>query len=278
MNRIIPMEAALYHADYSAWSRSMLSTFRESKREAYLRYIEKSAPESTTNSAMKLGSLAHTMLLEPHEINNRFVAIPKELLAKNGAISTKDAKQFVMDNEEVGREVIKPKEWEETKKVVDSILKVCGKWLEKATQIEHAIYWNDPVTGLALKARPDWIVRTASDVFIFDLKTTTRIIPHTFSRVVETHEYWLQESHYRQGESVVSGTKPHMFFVGIEQSWPYRAGLFQLSQESRDKSFECWRYLVNQVSHAIEKNAWADPWEDEITVMDLKDYVFRSAS
>lgn len=276
MSKIINMPADAYHADLSAWSRSMLSTFRESKREAYLRYIAKDAPKDEHKECMTLGSLAHTMLLEPAKVKERFAIIPESYLSPGEAIRSKEAKQFVDDAEAEGMEVVKPKAYKRTERIIESVKKTCGQWLDKATHIEQSVYWQDEVSGLQLKARPDWIIESASEVYIFDLKTTTRIIPHTFAKVIETHEYWLQDSHYRQGVFTALKKPVQMFFVGIEQEWPYRAGIFQLCNETRQKSFEAWRCLVSDVATAIQSNNFSDPWEKEITTVTLKDYVFRS--
>lgn len=276
MSRFVSMPADAYHADLSAWSRSMLSTFRESKREAYLRYVAKEAPKDESKECMTLGSLAHTMLLEPAKVKERFAIIPESCLSPGEAIRSKDAKQFVDDAEAEGLEVVKPKAYKRTEKIIESVKQTCGQWLNKATHIEQSVYWADDVTKLPMKARPDWLIETANDVYMFDLKTTTRIIPHTFAKVIEAHEYWLQDSHYRQGVFAVLKKPVQMFFVGIEQEWPYRAGIFQLSPETRQKAFETWRTLVNDVATAIETNNFSDPWEKEITTVTLKDYVFRS--
>lgn len=275
MNVIKQEPAAKYHQCFDAWSRSMLSTFRESKREAYLRYIEKSAPEGEYKPCMKLGSLAHCMLFEPDIVVDAFPIIPTEILASNGAISTKAAKAFVEEASAHNRTAVKQTEWDESKRIVDSVRKVCGKWLEKATKVEHSIYWKDEVSGLMLKARPDWFIETADQNIIFDLKTTNRIVPHQFSRVIEQHEYWLQETHYRQGLTAINGKPSVMYFVGIEQSWPFRCALFQLTDETRSKSFEAWRFLLAEVGNAVEKNDWQDSWESAINPINLNDYVFR---
>jgi len=64
----------IYHADVSRVSNSMLSLLKQSPRLFYQRYELGQTQKAT--KAMELGSLLHTMVLEPQEVTERFAVMP----------------------------------------------------------------------------------------------------------------------------------------------------------------------------------------------------------
>ena len=92
-----------YHAT-SDVGNSMLSTFRKSRREYHARFIAKTI-ESEASDPMKLGTVAHSAILEPHIIERVCLEIPAEVLSKNGAKSGKVWKEFEAENADRGAEI-----------------------------------------------------------------------------------------------------------------------------------------------------------------------------
>ena len=76
--------AAEYHADYSRVSNSMLSVFRQSRRRYFQRFVEQSMPAPEPTAAMQLGSLVHTLLLEPDDAAKLVVAPKVDRRTKAG--------------------------------------------------------------------------------------------------------------------------------------------------------------------------------------------------
>lgn len=268
-----------YHKDYNHLSRSMLQCFMESRKEFFLRYVAKEAPEETPSDTMKLGSLAHCLLLTPSKAQEEFEVIPESLLSPGEAVRTKEAKHWVTVVQCQGKSAIKPSAWLEAEKIVENIKRKIGPWLEKAENIETPIYWTDELTGIKCRMKPDFVAPGIIDgeevKIIVDIKTTLRVIPHTFSRRFEDGGYWLQDSHYRQGVYASTGVSAVMFFPAIEQRWPYRCAIFRMKPEDRQRAFEIWRGAMNQLAHCRETGDWQDPWENAINEIEIKPWTFR---
>jgi hypothetical protein len=102
---------------------------------------------------MRKGTATHTALLEPHRFDRIVVTFPPELLASNGAVSTKAAKDFRAEHEAAGRVVMKEADAAKVRAMADSVRRVCSDWFELESMRERSIYWTDEATGL--RARCD---------------------------------------------------------------------------------------------------------------------------
>lgn len=119
-----------------------------------------------------IGTSAHLFLLEPHLIKEQISVIPSDMLASNGALSTKAAKAFVADQTELGRTVIKEEEWDMVCDMADRLSE--NETVSRALTdvvVEQSIILKDPNTGVFLKSRPD-VMPTQSGRWIVDYKTT----------------------------------------------------------------------------------------------------------
>lgn len=128
--------------------------------------------EEKTKRHFNIGTSAHLLLLEPETVNGLISVIPTELLASNGALSTKAAKEFKAEQEEAGRTVITEAEWQMVCDMADELAD--NSFVTRAlaeVDIEKSLIWPDEETGVWLKARPDAMPRE-SGRYIVDYKTT----------------------------------------------------------------------------------------------------------
>lgn len=271
-----PMNASEYHQDKSAWSKSMLMDFRERRSTCYARHILGTAPPDKATRQMDLGDLAHAALLEPHRLKTDYVAIPKDLLASNGALSTKAAKDFKASNEAQGITVLKADEFSAVEQMVKSVRAKIGRWLDVPAKIEHALYWEDDLTGIRCKCRPDFLVVKPTSCVVLDVKTTADASPFEFQKRVEQHGYWLQDAHYSAGVKAVFGRDPLFLFVVVETVWPFQCAVYELSTPDKANARDVRTQLLIDVGACQESGDWDDDWANQITTLNLRQWAITT--
>lgn len=165
-----------YHGDCcdgpSISSTSIKSILKDPSVYWHSSYLNPNAKKEGSKRHFAIGSSAHLMLLEPHLVQSEVSVIPNEILASNGALSTKAAKEFVAEQTEAGRAVIKEDEWN----MVCDMADVLGNhpMVSRALKdgvIEQSHIFRDPKSGVWIKSRPDF-TPNKSGQFIVDYKTT----------------------------------------------------------------------------------------------------------
>lgn len=268
-----PMPEAEYHADKTAWSKSMLWDFVCRRSKCYATHFLGLAPPETSKRCFDLGDLAHAAILEPHRLESDYIAYPASLLAKNGAVSTNAAKEFRDSHEAAGRVVMKQEDFDIVAKMVESVRAKLGQWLKAPAKIEHAIYWTDGNSGLRCRCRPDFLVESVP--IILDVKTTDDVTPAIFKRRVETLGYWLQDVHYSAGIGALLAVEPMFLFVVVESEWPHQCAAFELSQSDKFAGREYHTKLLDDVAECMETGDWSDSWEEQIIPLYLNDWTFK---
>ena len=275
--RLIAEPAEDYHRR-SEHSKGMLYDFHERPRIFEGRYITKTIPLKETTAGMGIGTLVHAALLEPHKLHELYAVVPEELLASNGALSTKAAKDFVATARGRGQIPLKADQFQVVAAMAQSVNAACGSWLGKAALIEQTITWTHPATGLACRCKPDWIRPTKNGTSIaFDLKTTADISAHGFRGSVENFGYWLQDAHYSEGIEAATGKPVDAFyFVAVESEAPYACRVFQLDSESRAAAKEAREDLLANLAECYRTGEFRDSFEGVVTPISVRPFAYQS--
>lgn len=194
---------AEYHA-HPAMSNSRLSRFIESPR-----LIDVPMEET---AAMRFGTLIHTALLEPDTLEARTIVAPEcDRRTKEGkAIYA----EFLTKAE--GREVITADELQHLRNVQERIARdpIAGPLLAAEGNTESSLFWDDPITGIPMRCRPDF---WRKDGYIVDVKKTADASTYGFGRSCLEFGYDRQAAIYTDGITAVTGTAPKGFiFLAIE--------------------------------------------------------------
>lgn len=272
---IFPMPAADYHADKAAVSKSMLSDFRESRREFFHKHVACDAPDDKSSKTMEIGTLAHVALLEPDRLEKSYAIFPQSVLAKNGAVSTDAAKDFRDEHEAAGRVVLKAQDFEIVQQMAASVRAKVGNWLKFKKRVEHACYWKDPATGLLCRCRPDWLIEKPDVAYCLDFKTTDDPKPGPFSRVAELYDYHLQDDHYSDGISIALQRRVEFYFVVVKSSFPFTCVLYEQEPEQKAASARLRSKLMTNLAACHQYNDWSDEWEHDIRPLKLRPHAFE---
>ena len=229
---IVPvLEESIYHAHDSL---SSTGARRLLESPAKFRYaMDHPQPHK---KAFDLGSAAHSKVLGT---GYGVAVIPADILASNGATSTKAAKEFIADAYSQSLIPIKQAEFDEVTEMSEAVLRhpTARALLERPGQAEASVFATDPDTGVKLRARFDFLPDANDGRRVtVDLKTTGKEASKAgFAKSAASFEYEVQEGHYEHTLSLATGEEdPAMVFVVVETTAPYLVAVHQLDRDFRE--------------------------------------------
>jgi hypothetical protein len=251
----------------------MLKIFANRRRLYQAYFVDRTAEQPEPTDPMRKGTALHTALLEPERFSELVVTYPAGVLAKNGAVSTNEAKAFRDEQRAAGRSVMKEAELAGVRAMAASVRRVCGKWLDLPGRKEQTLRWTDEQTGLGMKMRADWIIERRA-LICFDLKSTADASPHPFRKKIEAM-HWLQPPQYIEGIQRYFGVEAvEFYFVAVEPDFPNACALYALDRASLVAATLARRRLLNTLATCIATKDFSEPWESEITRLELRDFCF----
>ncbi|EGE09634.1 PD-(D/E)XK nuclease-like domain-containing protein [Moraxella catarrhalis] len=188
------------------------------------------------SDAMKLGSLVHTLLLEPHLVDYEYTVMPKfDRRTKQGKA---DYEAWLERN--AHKSIITADQMDTATAMTDSLKQSSVAKLLKVnrTLIEASIFYTDQDTGIDCRVRPDFLI-TPCDSFpnglIVDLKTTDNASPSAFKRTITNFGYHLSAAMYLDGYEAHFGTCPAYIWLVAERDAPYAVASYTPSDEMLER-------------------------------------------
>lgn len=188
--------------------------------------------EPTEKKAFDIGRAAHRAVLGR---GGDYVAYPSELLASNGAASTKEAKAWAEDQRADGRTPLKADEVDQIGDMavaVDRQLAAMGITLDPARSEVVALA---EVDGVACRAMID---NAPADprLPLYDLKTTTDASPEGLAKTVAAYGYDLQAAHYLAVWKAATGEDRRFRIIFVEKEAPYGVQVAELYRKPGDQA------------------------------------------
>lgn len=283
---------AEYHSGRGV-SKSGLDLVRKSPLH-YKSAVEAGPREPTPD--MRIGTMAHDLILEPGEFWNRYATpfVPavegalattddiKNRLKEMGekvsgrkdelierlraadpeAVFLDDLKAAYID-ETAGKEIITVEELERVEAIRDAVMAhpIAGKLLTPGEgEAEMSCYWTDEKTGLLCRVRPDF---WRNDDIVVDLKTTRDASPDGFPKSIAQFRYHVQEAFYTDGieqaikQGNVARKKPRAFvFVVVEKVAPFAVAVYRLDSESVDIGRREYREDLDRFAECKASDTW----------------------
>lgn len=200
------------------------------------------------------------------------VAIPEDLLASNGAASTAAAKRFIAEARLDGKVPLKAAELAPIRAMAAAVLahSTARALLERPGTPEASAFAPDPLTGVWLRARPDFLPdRTDRRTILVDLKTGRSADPRQFRRAVAEYRYHQQAAFYddvvrwaRGDDGVV------MVFVVVETDPPHLVSVCELTPDALAVGRSRNRTAIELFQRCREADTWPG-YGDEIHTIDL---------
>lgn len=211
----------------------------------------------SSSKAFDLGRAAHAKALG---VGAPIVAIPDELLASNGAISTKVAKDFVAEHQAAGATVLKRDVVEAIDAMAAALLghEIAGPLLRQGIP-ELSLFGRDADTQVMLRARLDWLTRLRSGrPVIVDYKTAESANPRRFGKAAHDFGYFMQDRTYRELADLVLGEKDeHAFlFVVQEKTAPFLVSVCELDDDARAVAAQANRAARRLYVECMTSGVW----------------------
>lgn len=232
----------LPEADYHA-RPELSSTGARLLLDSPARFHYRQTHPEPTRKEFDVGSAVHAKVLG---VGASITVIPDDILATNGATSTKAAKEFIENARIAGLIPVKQAVADEIDAIVESVMAhpMGRALLEQDGTPEASLFATDPDTGVDLRARFDFYAHIG-----VDLKTGRDASKWGFERAVATHGYDVQQEHYRHIRRLITGeTNPFVFLV-VEKEPPYLVAVHRLDAEFEE---------IGAVKAATARRIYAD--------------------
>lgn len=255
------MDIADYHAHPALGSTRLRELLKSPA--LYKENVRKDTP------ALALGSLVHTLVLEPETFPERYVVVPKI----DGR--TKEGKAQKAALEADPRIAVDGDTMAQASSCATSIMGHVVYRQIRDAQTEHTVMWDETVEW----ADSDGVTHTSTvkckarfDVvgpWLVDLKTCRDASPSGFSRSIGTYGYHIQAAHYLAGARA-SGMEPRGFlFACVETSAPYLAAGYLLGDPSLQQGDEERKDALAIYARCVHEDRWPGYNDDRIDVIDL---------
>lgn len=236
--------ATEYH-ESGAINRSSL--FMMSKSPAHFKYSMENREET---DALRFGRMFHTFVLEPEEFEKQYLLI--ERIDRR----TKEGKLILEQAAEIGKQIITTEEYDVINKMKESIFgnKYASALLRGEKEISY--YWQDEMTGIECKCRPDCITPIGELNIIVDLKSCDSASTEEFMKAALRYGYDLQSAQYKTGVELVE-QKPHKFvFIAVEKKPPYALNILEADEIFIRKGYDDFRTYLGMLKYCRETDNW----------------------
>ena len=253
------IEEDVYHS-FVAASNSNLSTIKTSS-PAHLKWTLDNRSEGPRSDAFKIGSAAHSAILEPDMFEGLWGKAPEKLDRR-----TRAGKELWADlQEEYGGNILKADHYNAVLGMRDSVyaMSTARALLEAAGEAEVTLVWDDEETGVRCKARVDRLP-ASSMIGVVDLKTTKDASPKSMAKSVWAYGYYRQSSHYLSGLRHLGDPRDSFRFICVEKEKPFACAVYRIDEGSIDAGEAELKKLLRTYKICSETGFWPAYPDEEI--------------
>lgn len=246
------MTSEQYHSEPDHISSSQLVEVLRTPAHYFL--AKNGAFEDEESDLMRLGTAAHTVLLEPDEFKNRYFIAPRNY---SGRLKADKLEQTTLELEHPGKKLLEPKEFAVLEKLVRGMRSHARarELLCSPGQCELSIFWRDPLTGLNLKVRLDRFVHLGANGTMLEVKTTDDASAHAFTRKIIDMDYDLRAAMYVDGCQKAFGFTPEIEWLVIERETGFMA-TYKPSPRMLARGRDRYEKARIAIAHCEAFNSW----------------------
>lgn len=247
-----------YHA-MPEFSSTQIKDVLRTPAHFYAKHLAGDRGHKDPTPNMLLGTVVHSLLLEPDNFNNEYAISQKfDRRTKQGKA---DAAEF--DKENAHKMVIDAELYSEAKAITAQLEKHSVSTLLRLPDMiaEASIFYDDAETGLNCRIRPDFHLPPC-DAFpnglIVDLKTTDNASYTRFNRTIVNFGYHISAAMYCDGFMRLYETEQapaYIWLVG-ERDAPYAVIAYSPNFETMQKGDDKKREALQLIADCIAANEW----------------------
>lgn len=214
-------------------------------------------------TAQAIGKLWHTALLEPHELDNRFMPTACE---RRGTKAWDRELMIAGD-----RELIKEADWDVMQAMRTSIVNQGGPLLDvinfPSKIVEASFFWTDWPTGIHCRGRAD--IAILEHGIAGDVKSC-QDADEDFKFAVRDFLYHWQAAFYKRGLRTLGYPIEDFVFFAIEKTKPYLYRPWIMPQEAVRRAENRIIELLPKFKMCLETGEWPG-YPSDITVLPYPD-------
>jgi exodeoxyribonuclease VIII len=256
-----------YHADTTRLSNSMLNILKRSPKLFWSYYIAKCLAFPETSDSMALGSMVHTLLLEPEEFKNRYRFKPEcDRRTKEGKAIYND---FVASLPE-RCEIVTSDDFAKAMQCAASLNSheeysnvMKATWDTRI--VEQRIDFE--IDGVEMRSKLDYLSLPAQ--VCIDIKTSRDASPVEFSKSIMSYGYHRQAAIYREAVLQKHGIECRFVFAVVCTEPPYECALYEPSEMMLQDGMIEVSALLREFKVRSESDDWASQWSKGIVPIEL---------
>jgi len=263
-----------YHADHAHVSNSMLSVFARSPEMFRRRFVDGGIESPPPSDEMLLGSVVHTLLLEPDKFDAEYVDTG---LKDRRTSAWKESARHASETGKIaltGPLVAKARCMHES--ILSSAIATMVLYPLEAAMKELSIRWIDGATMLPCKARLDLVYETwrpedDGRTMVIDLKTSRDPTPREFNRSAWKYGYRRQAAWYCRAASKIGLDVADFMFVVVGSEEPHDVHVYRVDHEDIDHARGEMDDLMQQLLLCHESGMWIS--KEQRTIQTLGEYL-----
>lgn len=250
----------VYHADLGSLSSSGARALL-AKTPAHFDHERRNARKPKRE--YDYGHLAHMKVLGE---GGEFVILDPEVhgLTAKGKVSDsprstamwKDAEAEARDR---GAVPVHIDDWRKSDLMAEQVRKhpIAGKLFEYDGYAELSGYWVDPITGVRLRYRPDYLIELPDGrIICVDYKTTIDASVAHFEKASGDYGYFQQEPWYCDGIRACGLGDPKFLFVVQEKEPPYLVNVIEHHADDVSRGRDLNRLAIDLYADCIASGEW----------------------
>lgn len=251
-----------YHADRDSLSVSGAKLLLPPSCPAKFRHrMDNPQPP---NRVFDFGHVAHTLILGKGA----------EIVQIDAAdFRGKAAKEERDQAYEQGQVPILASEYAKAVAMADAVMDdpVAGPLLQADGEAEVSLYAEDPVTGVQLRGRVDWLTGNT----IVDVKTSTTANPAELVRKFWTYGYFMQAIWYRDLIEALTGERRDFLFAVVEKEPPHLVTVVRYDEDALAEGRRLNRQAIDLYARCQSDSKWPG-YTDQIHTLSLPNWVTRN--
>jgi hypothetical protein len=235
----------IYHGDTGSLSSSGAKKLIAPSTPAEYRWEKDHPPEPT--AAFDLGTAVHTLVLGA---GRQPVSVDAKSWQTKAAAEQRDAARAN------GQIALLVKDFAKAQDMAAAVLAhpIAAALLSSGIA-ERSLWWEDPITGQTLRARPDWL--PTGTRFIVDLKTAENADPASWGSAVAKFGYALSAVWYCAGAQATGLIDdPSFLFVAVSKSPPHLVSVHELDWDAQQFGLRQMRRALEVHAECVATNAW----------------------
>lgn len=193
---------------------------------------------------------------------------------------TKAAKQERDDAYAAGKTPLLPHDHDQITAMADALRQhpIAGALLrpDRGTP-EQSLFWRDPVSGVMLRARLDWLPHPGKGrMIVADYKTTVSAEPSAIEKAIYNFGYHQQADWYLDGVQTLNlADDPAFVFIFQEKTPPYIVTVTELSTDALMWGRTLNRKAIDTYRKCVDTGRWPGYADDDVVLSDLPGWAVK---